>query len=225
VGYGFFFVGNGAINWRLPLAIGGIPASILAACVFLLPESPRYLVQRGQHRQALDVCRKLHFDKSYPDSDLYLREHAQMVEQYELDRNAPSTWKSMVTLPHYRRRCYIGHLTMFFVQCSGNLVITNYAPILYGQLGYDTNKQLLMAGAWITLAPFGNMVNAWLLDTRIGRRLLLSVGLMGCVLCLIAEAVSVAQFQRTEAISASLAAVVFLFIHVSIVSKDNTEGS
>jgi hypothetical protein len=120
----------------------------------------------------------------------------------------------MFRIAHYRKRAIIGHTTMFFVQCSGNLVITNYAPILYGKLGYDANKQLLMAGAWITMCPFGNLLNAFLLD-KVGRRLLLSGGLMGCTLCLVAEAVSVARFQQTGSQAASLAAVAFLFIHVS----------
>jgi MFS family permease len=213
IGYAFFFVQDSAINWRIPLAIGGIPALVLAACVFLLPESPRFLVQNGRNEEALAICCKLQYEKANPDSELYLREHAQTVEQFELDKEAPLTWMSLVTVPHYRRRCIIGHLTMFFVQCSGNLVITNYAPILYGRLGYDVNKQLLLAGAWITLAPFGNLLNAYLLD-KVGRRPLLSFGLMGCVVCLIAEAISVARFQATGAMSASLAAVAFLFFHV-----------
>lgn len=205
---------NTAINWRLPLAIGGIPATLLASCVFLLPQSPRYLIQKGQPERALAVCKRLHFDKSHPESDLYAREHAQMMEQHALDSDSPSSWLSMFSIPHYRHRTIIGFLTMFFVQCSGNLVLTNYSPILYGKLGYDANKQLLLAGAWITLSPFGNMLNAWLLDI-VGRRVLLSLGLLGCAFCLLAEAVSVAIFTSTGSQPACLAAVAFLFIHVS----------
>lgn len=214
IGYGFFFVTNTVINWRLPLAIGGVPATLLASCVFLLPQSPRYLIQRGQPERALAVCKRLHFNKSRPESDLYAREHAQMMEQHALDCEAPTSWASMFTVPHYRRRTIIGFGTMFFVQCSGNLVLTNYSPILYGKLGYNANKQLLLAGAWITMCPFGNMLNAWLLDV-VGRRLLLSLGLLGCALCLIAEGVSVAIFNSTGSQAACLSAVAFLFIHVS----------
>lgn len=187
---------------------------MLAACVFRLPQSPRYLVQRGDNEGALDVCRRLHYDPAHPESDLYLREHAQIVQQHAIDQHSPASWASMFRIAHYRKRAIIGHTTMFFVQCSGNLVITNYAPILYGKLGYDANKQLLMAGAWITMCPFGNLLNAFLLD-KVGRRLLLSGGLMGCTLCLVAEAISVARFQQTGSQAASLAAVAFLFIHVS----------
>ncbi|GFZ44445.1 hypothetical protein JCM24511_02167 [Saitozyma sp. JCM 24511] len=213
IGYGFFFVENTNINWRLPLAIGGVPACLLAACVFRLPQSPRYLVQTGDNEGALDVCRRLHYDPAHPESDLYLREHAQIVQQHAIDQHSPASWASMFRIAHYRKRAIIGHTTMFFVQCSGNLVITNYAPILYGKLGYDANKQLLMAGAWITMCPFGNLLNAFLLD-KVGRRLLLSGGLMGCTLCLVAEAVSVARFQQTGSQAASLAAVAFLFVHM-----------
>ena len=140
-----------------------------------------------------------------------------MVDRHEIEKTSPSSWISMFTVAHYRRRCVIGHLTFFFVQASGNLVITNYAPSIYGRLGFNTNKQLLMAGAWITLCPFGNMLNAWLLDIW-GRRPLLSGGLMGCVLCLVAEAISVARFTATGNTMAAHCAVAFLFLHVCVLS-------
>jgi hypothetical protein len=59
-----------------------------------------------------------------------------------------------------------------------------------------------------------NVLQAYLLDI-VGRRLLLSGGLMGCVVSLIVEAACVATFSKTGSTSASRTAAAFLFVHVS----------
>jgi hypothetical protein len=46
--------------------------------------------------------------------------------------------------------------------------LSDYGPLLYKSLGFDTLQQLLMACGWITIAPFGNLVNALVFD-RFGR--------------------------------------------------------
>lgn len=38
----------------------------------------------------------------------------------------------------------------FFIQSSGDLVINNYSPFLYKNLGFGTEKQLLYPSAWLT---------------------------------------------------------------------------
>jgi hypothetical protein len=53
-------------QWRIPLAIGGVPCLILAIWVLRLPESPRYLIQRGQIEDARKVCEALHRDPKHP---------------------------------------------------------------------------------------------------------------------------------------------------------------
>jgi hypothetical protein len=42
--------------------------------------------------------------------------------------------------------------TTGFIQCSGILVVNNYGPELYANLGFDTATTLLYGAAWLTFA-------------------------------------------------------------------------
>lgn len=92
----------------------------------------------------------------------------------------------------------------------------DYVPLLYGRLGYDSKKQLLLAAGWQTMSPFGNMLNAYCLD-KIGRRVLLSVGLYLCAIMVLGEAISVALFTKQHGAQApATAAVCFLFFTLAV---------
>ncbi|KAI5474791.1 sugar transporter family protein [Pseudohyphozyma bogoriensis] len=142
----------------------------------------------------------------------------QIRQQQQMDEALPSSWLSIVTQSHYRKRAIIGFLTTFFVQCTGNLVLNNYTPLIYSRLGFDTNLQLLLTGAWITMCPFGNMLNAVLLD-RIGRKPLLVTGLLGTVSALVGEMVCVGVWGGTDSVAGNRAAVFFLFYHMLFFSS------
>ena len=54
--YGMSYVATPAgLSWRLPIACQMIFAFIVIALVFGLPESPRYLYQRGRKEEALAI--------------------------------------------------------------------------------------------------------------------------------------------------------------------------
>lgn len=56
---GAFLTPLGAISWRYMFAIGIIPAVIVIILRFSIPESPRWLAQRGKTEQAKESLRKI----------------------------------------------------------------------------------------------------------------------------------------------------------------------
>lgn len=53
------------------------------------------------------------------------------------------------------------------------LMISDYGPLLYGDLGFGTLQQLLIQAGWISVCPVGNFINALVVD-RLGRTKMLS---------------------------------------------------
>lgn len=51
--------------------------------------------------------------------------------------------------------------------------MTDYGPIIYSNLGFDTANSLIIQAGWITWGIIGNFINALLLD-RAGRKWLMS---------------------------------------------------
>lgn len=46
--------------------------------------------------------------------------------------------------------------------------------MLYARLGFDTVRQLIIQAGWISVSPFGNWINALVVD-RVGRVKMLSM--------------------------------------------------
>jgi hypothetical protein len=58
IGYGTNFISEtSSVSWRIPLAVQCIPALLLMFGVWLIPESPRHLVNVGQEERAREVLR------------------------------------------------------------------------------------------------------------------------------------------------------------------------
>ncbi|CAK7228639.1 hypothetical protein SCUCBS95973_006946 [Sporothrix curviconia] len=127
------------------------------------------------------------------------------------------TTRQMFTQSSMRKRCTLGFLVMVGAQATGTIVINNYGTSLYKSLGFSSLNQLVMAAAWVTVAPIGNLFNALVVD-RFGRVRMLVTGYIGCLVALIGASVTIALYDKTGGINRHLAsaAVFFLFLHVGV---------
>ena len=72
------------------------------ACSFLMPESPRFLMYKGRHEEALDVLQRMHGD--HEDETFYLRECHQIRAQIELESEQKIGIKTILTRRSLRKR-------------------------------------------------------------------------------------------------------------------------
>jgi sugar porter (SP) family MFS transporter len=214
IGVGFFYVNANGAQWRVPLAIQCLAPLILACGIFFIPESPRWLIDNDKAEKAREVLYRIHRDPKDPDNTFAHHEYSQIKRQLAFEHSLPSSWTSLFTIAHYRKRAIIGFLTMFAGQMTGTLVINNYGPELYASLGYGSADQLIIAGGWITVALFGNAFNSYFLD-RLGRTRFLAIGLTGDAIALLGETIMLALFQNTTNKGGLGTAVFFLYLHVA----------
>lgn len=52
------FDGDSA-RWRAMIGIGTLPPALILLCLTMMPESPRWLIARGQDSVALDVLQRV----------------------------------------------------------------------------------------------------------------------------------------------------------------------
>lgn len=220
IGLGFYFVNASGSQWRLPLAIQCLPPLILSCGIYLLPESPRWLIDNDRAEDALKA-----FESIHAESDTSMAgDHDATISDFNLlraliahEREQKLSFLDMFKSPSMRKRCLIGFLVLFACQGTATLVINNYGPSLYKSLGFDTVSQLVIQGAWITVCPIGNFVNSLIVD-RVGRTRLLMAGFVGTITALIGECVALSVYNRTGSTAANTAAVFFLFWHIACFS-------
>ncbi|EXJ81244.1 hypothetical protein A1O3_07534 [Capronia epimyces CBS 606.96] len=178
IGYGSSLV-EGPFSWRFPLSIQVLPSLVLTIGVWLLPESPRYLAERGQTDQTLAVLRRLH-----DDEELIETEYVRIEQNLQAERHSRLGWLNMLQHPSLRRRVLLACGIQLFTQTSGINVINYYGPRIYALLNFSPTKSLLIIGIYGALAQVYNTICLAFVD-RVGRRKLLIPSMigMGAALC------------------------------------------
>ncbi|ERS95332.1 hypothetical protein HMPREF1624_08210 [Sporothrix schenckii ATCC 58251] len=219
MGYAFYHV-DSPNAWRGPLALQTLPALIVLCAMPFLPESPRYLVQRGKHDQARRVLTRLHETR---EAEL---EFAQIHAQIEMDNALPHSWMSLITKKSYRKRAFFAIGLACGIQFTGVLVINNYGQLLYSGLGFDSEKQLLFSGIFNTLGWVFGVAAIFIIDL-FPRNRLVFIGTVTVTTCLVAEAALVANYpvgpdQNDNALRAAVA-MIFLYIVFAEFLLDGTQ--
>jgi hypothetical protein len=137
----------------------------------IVPESPRYLVQRGDHKEALNILVRLHRDPN-DLNNTFAREELRMIEdRWEKEKDIVKTdgsWR-LFTKKANRDRLLLAWLVMVGGQNIGPLVINNYNVLLYGSLGLGPTNSLLLSAVYNTVGLVIACIGGVIAD-RLGRR-------------------------------------------------------
>ena len=180
-------------NWRVMLGVGTIPALLYLLLLLIVPESPRWLVQRGRDEQALAIMRRVGGE-----------EHAageyQQIKK-SLATHAAGEGAAFGELFSKRMRfvMFIGLVIAFFQQVSGINAILYYAPMIFEMAGGGKEAAFLQA-VILGLVNFGMTIVSMFLIDRLGRKPLLLIGslLMAASLLTASFAFRQARYELTE---------------------------
>ncbi|KAJ4990539.1 MFS sugar transporter [Stagonosporopsis vannaccii] len=127
---------KGDWSWRLPSLLQICPSLLQICTVFLLPESPRWLISKDRDDEAFAVLTKYHAEGD-PDSILVKAEMAQIRSTIKLEmENSKQSWADLFRTAGMRRRALIAGFLGLFTQMSGNTLLSYYQNLLFGLIGY-----------------------------------------------------------------------------------------
>lgn len=211
-------------SYRIPIAIQILWAIILAVGLFLLPESPRYFVKRGNLDKAANVLSRL---RGQPlNSDLIQQELAEIVANHEFELKAMpqgsyfSSWancfKGSLWNPSSNlRRTILGTSLQMMQQWTGVNFIFYFGTTFFQDLG--TIKNPFLISLVTTLVNVcSTPISFWTVE-RIGRRPLLIWGALGMVVCqFIVAIVGTTDGDNPNAIRAEIAFIcIYIFFFAS----------
>ncbi|KAJ1324607.1 hypothetical protein MN608_10675 [Microdochium nivale] len=202
--------------WRLPSLLQMAPSVLQVSTVFLLPESPRWLVSHDRDDEALAVLVKYHAEGD-SNSLLVKAEMEQIRTTIKLEaESAKQTWWSVVSAPGMRRRFVVTIFLGLFTQLSGNSLLSYYSNLLFGMMGYTTSYAKTRINIANQCWSFATAVVIAMYVTRFKRRVafMTSATLMLCVFIGMTVAfynLQVAKDAKTTNNAASIAALVFYF--------------
>lgn len=161
-------------GWRHMLYLGSVPALVMGLGILFLPESPRWLISRGQISTARLMLQKLYVTD--PEAEIAL-----------VRKNIESTPKKASSRsllnPSLRPALLIGLALMFFQECTGINILSYYGPTIFQAGGVQSPT----VASFLTTIGVGviNLVVtlfSFKLVDRVGRRPLFIIGISGIVL-------------------------------------------
>lgn len=166
--------------YRIPLGLQIVPAVILTAGLLILPETPRFLVKKGQNEAAgLSLSRLRRLDITHP---ALIDELQEIIanHQYELTLGPDSYKELFVGSPHLARRTWTGCCLQMLQQLTGINFILYYGTTFFGGAGVSTPY---MKSLIINIINVFSTIPGLLVIESWGRRKLLMVGAIGMAFC------------------------------------------
>eukprot|EP00611_Tribonema_gayanum_P004868 TRINITY_DN140_c0_g1_i7.p1 TRINITY_DN140_c0_g1~~TRINITY_DN140_c0_g1_i7.p1 ORF type:complete len:522 (-),score=160.57 TRINITY_DN140_c0_g1_i7:1182-2747(-) len=172
-------------KWRAMVGAGAIPPALVLMCLVCMPESPRWLIAKGNPRAGYSVLLRILADAKAARTSLH--EMTESISHHARE----ARWKD-VLCPSDRAiaaAVSIGLGLGFWQQASGSEAAVYYSPEVLKHSGWDGRDLLLGNIAVGTFKLAGEVVAFFLLD-RVGRRPLLLVSSITSTLCLMAIALA-----------------------------------
>ena len=170
------YVFSGSSRWRWMLGIAFVPGAILGLGMLRMPESPRWLAERGQSHLARRVLARIRGTENIESEWLEIQKTLAEAEErgHFSDLFNPSVRMALV----------IGIGLAIFQQVTGINTVIYYAPLIVQSAGISTASGAILATAGIGLVNvMMTIVAMWLIDYA-GRRPLLLIGIAGMILSL-----------------------------------------
>lgn len=166
---------GGSDSWRYMLAVMAVPALLFFLLLFLIPESPRWLIGKGFENQGREVFERLGQLSVLKETGLAAK-----------DGKGPIRKESLFN-GKYKKPVFYAVLLAMFNQLSGINAILYYAPRVFAMAGFD-QADAFQQSVFIGLANFVCTILAMGIIDRIGRKKLLLIGAAGMTLFLILTA-------------------------------------
>ncbi|MEJ5998251.1 sugar porter family MFS transporter [Corynebacterium sp. H130] len=191
VGQLLAFLTNSALahtgNWRLMLGLAAVPGLVLALGMLFMTDSPVWLMRQGRRDEALRVARRVGLDEELVASNSADQRSSREVRAQE--------WLALST-PWVRSTVVVAVLVGITQQITGVNAIVYFAPKMMNLVGISTENAVYTS----ILIGSVSVVSCWvgmMLVDRVGRRRLLTIGLVGTTSSLILLAIAY-KFAETD---------------------------
>ncbi|KAK7588811.1 hypothetical protein V3481_007827 [Fusarium oxysporum f. sp. vasinfectum] len=156
--------------WRWMIGSTALPPLIVGLLIFLLPESPRWYMDRGEFQKAYLSLRKLRRDDLQAARDFYLA--WKFLEAEQNSKEGRKTLKELFTVRRNWRAAQSSWFCMLMQQFCGVNVIAYYSTKIFTDAGYTRSQALLASFGGGTINWVFALPAIWTIDT-FGRRNLL----------------------------------------------------
>lgn len=173
VDYGFSFLEND-FSWRTPLFIQCVMGFLLFLGLFIIVETPRWLLDHNHDIEGMVVISDLYADGDVED-EVAKNEFRSIKENVLIARVEGGERSYRYMLHRYAKRVLVACFSQMFAQLNGINIVSYYAPMIFELAGWIGRLAILMTGL-NSLVYVASTIPPWYLVDGWGRKPLLMWG-------------------------------------------------
>ncbi|KAH8157923.1 hypothetical protein CIB48_g10329 [Xylaria polymorpha] len=194
--------------WRSITLLQILPSLVQILFIYWIPESPRYLMSKDRHAEALDILAKYHSGGKKHDL-LVQFEYREIRETLKIEQQVERSagYLDFIRTKGNRWRLAILISLGVISQYSGNALFSNYIDTVYEGAGITDQNKKLAANLIVTVLAALNV-------DRFGRRPLFLVSISGMVVSFASWTVCGAFYENSgmQNFTAGWAQLVFIWL-------------
>jgi len=202
-------------SWRSITFLQVLPSLIQLCGIWWIPESPRYLINKERHEEALHILSKWHAggDLNNATVQFEFREIKATIK-IQKDNERATSYADFLRTKGNRWRLAIIISLGVISQYSGNALFSNYMDIIYVGAGIGDESQKLAMSTGKTILDLIITMTAALNVDRFGRRPLFLVSMIGmvCSFAIWTVTGAVYEYSHEQNLSAGYAQLVFIWL-------------
>ena len=193
--------------------VQALPSVIQLIAIWLVPESPRYLIAKGKNEKALQILGHAHAQGNIED-ELVQIEYREIRETLQLEKEFEQNgWLQLFSTKGNRHRLVILVSLGFFSQWSGNGLVSYYMTDVLKGAGVTNQKLQLEINGILNIINFLTAVTMCFFIDKFGRRPLFLFATAGMCASFCVWTICAAEYVKTKVSSAANAEIAFIFIY------------
>lgn len=205
-------------QWKIPSYLQGALPLLQICCFYVIPESPRYLVKKGQNERAEQILKELHVGGSEHPQDLALVrfELSEIEAVISIEKElSDNSYADFFRIKRFRKRLFLLVFVGVMMQLSGNQLVSTYLVQVLDSIGITTSKEQLQINGCLMIYNFVISLGLTNLVTRFRRRTMFLSGCVGMLVSYIvwANLSALAKENNFENKSLSQGVLAFIFFY------------
>ncbi|KAH4091827.1 hypothetical protein HBH70_213630 [Parastagonospora nodorum] len=200
--------------WRLPSLLQMVPSIVQISTIFMIPESPRFLISKDRREEAYRTLVFYHAENDH-HSAFAAAEMAQIEHTLRIElANSKRSWRELLVVPGLRKRIIVGAALGLFTQWSGNTLLSYYLNDILRLIGFKDSKFIGKLNVGLNSWNLVNAVCISLLVRRFPRRKMYLTCSVSLLLCYMTWTISVAQYAEDTArkeVARLTIAIIFIY--------------
>lgn len=207
---------NSNAAWRIPVALQALMPLAQFVLIWIVPESPRWLISKDRSEEAFQILAKYHANGN-TDDEFVRSELFEIRRTIKLEKMAShQNWDVFLRTPGNRKRLLIIILTTFFSQCSGNGLVSYYIHDILNSVGITDSSDQAVINGGLQIWSFLVAVGMALTVDKLGRRFLFLVAGVGMLVTFSIWTGCSAVYQQSENTGAGSAVIAMIFLFYGI---------